>query len=260
MKVSFYKYHGTGNDFIIMDNRQKKKFLKKSSIARLCHRRFGIGADGLMLLQKKKGYDFEMLYFNSDGNESSLCGNGSRCITHFAKKVNLLKKNKAHFLANDGEHEAVVIKNTVRLKMNDVKEIETGTDYYFLQTGSPHCVKFKPEVKSADIISEAKKIRFSERFKNEGVNVNFVEKSDNGIFVRTYERGVEAETLSCGTGVTASALAAALRGVASSENHCEISTPGGELVVRFRRQNDLSFSDIWLEGPATFVYKGEIDL
>lgn len=260
MNFEFYKYHGTGNDFIIVDNRKLKVNLSTKQIAHLCHRRFGIGADGLMLLQNKKGYDFEMVYYNSDGNESSLCGNGSRCITAFAKSIGVIKKNIAKFLATDGEHEAIIKKNGVSLHMNDVSNIEVHPDHYYLSTGSPHYVKFTSEVKSADIVSEGRNIRYSDRFKKEGVNVNFAEKNGKGIFVRTYERGVEGETLSCGTGVTASALASSIHGISTAKNHCKISTLGGELLVHFHRGKGNSFTDIWLEGPATFVYKGEINL
>lgn len=260
MKIAFYKYHGTGNDFIIIDNRKKKFHLSQKLVVHLCHRRFGIGADGLMLLQTKKGFDFEMVYFNSDGNESSLCGNGSRCIIDFTRKIGALKKNKTKFLATDGEHIAEVKKEIVSLKMNDVKEIEVQRNFFLLNTGSPHYVQFTTDVKKMDVFAEGKKIRNSERFIKEGVNVNFVEKNGTGIFVRTYERGVEDETLSCGTGVTAAALASAIKGISSSENHCKISTLGGELNVRFKRENGTSFSDIWLEGKATCVYTGEIEI
>ncbi len=260
MKFEFYKYHGTGNDFIIIDNRNLKVKLNTKQIAHLCNRRFGIGADGLMYLQNKKGFDFEMVYFNSDGNESSFCGNGSRCIVSFAKPLDVIKKSEITFIATDGIHTAKIKGNIVSMKMNDVKNIEVGENYYLLNTGSPHYVKFANGVKNAEIISEAKKIRYSERFAKEGVNVNFAEKNGKGIFVRTYERGVENETLSCGTGVTASALASAVKGIATTENHCKILTLGGELIVRFHRGKGNSFSDIWLEGPATFVYKGEINL
>ncbi|MBI3502982.1 MAG: diaminopimelate epimerase [Bacteroidetes bacterium] len=260
MKFEFYKYHGTGNDFIIIDNRKLKVKLNTKKIAHLCHRRFGIGADGLMLLQNKKGFDFEMVYFNSDGNESSFCGNGSRCIVVFAKELKVIKKSETTFIATDGIHEAKIKGDIIGIKMRDVKNIEEDENYYLLNTGSPHYVKFTEGVKSAEIISEAKRIRYSERFSKEGVNINFAEKNGKSIFVRTYERGVEDETLSCGTGVTATALASAVKGISTAENHCKISTLGGELTVRFHRGNGNSFNDIWLEGPATFVFKGEIKI
>jgi diaminopimelate epimerase len=278
MKFGFYKYHGTGNDFIIIDNRALKVKLNTKQIAHLCNRRFGIGADGLMYLQNKKGYDFQMVYFNSDGNESSFCGNGSRCIVAFAKELGVIKKSETTFIATDGIHTAKLSPQPLKggnihvsMKMRDVKNIEVVSDTslpltggvgggLLLNTGSPHYVRFTEGVKNAEIISEAKRIRYSERFAKEGVNVNFAEKNGKGIFVRTYERGVEDETLSCGTGVTASAIASAVKGIATAKDSCKIVTPGGELLVRFHKDNGNTFSDIWLEGPATFVFKGEVKI
>ncbi|MBI4929722.1 MAG: diaminopimelate epimerase [Bacteroidetes bacterium] len=275
MNLVFYKYHGTGNDFIIIDNRAQKIKLNTKQIAHLCHRRFGVGADGLMLLKNKKGFDFEMIYYNSDGNESSFCGNGSRCIVAFAKDLGVIKKSEITFIATDGFHTAKITPSKsptfVSIKMKDVKNVELlhnstlsplGRDRegWLLNTGSPHYVRFTEGVKSAEIISEAKRIRYSERFSKEGVNVNFAEKNGKEIFVRTYERGVEEETLSCGTGVTASALASSVKGISTAENSCKILTLGGELTVRFRRGKGNSFSDIWLEGPAAFVFKGNVEI
>lgn len=260
MKFVFHKYHGTGNDFIIIDNRAHKVKLSTKQIAHLCHRRFGIGADGLMLLQNKKGFDFEMVYYNSDGKESSFCGNGSRCIVAFTKELGVIKKSETTFIATDGVHTAKIKGETISMKMRDVKNIEAEEGVYLLNTGSPHYVRFTEGVKTAEIISEAKRIRYSERFAKEGVNVNFAEKNGKGIFVRTYERGVEDETLSCGTGVTASAIASAVKGIATAKDSCKIVTPGGELLVKFHKENNNSFSDIWLEGPATFVFKGEVKI
>ncbi len=260
MTFDFYKYHGTGNDFILVDNRKWSLKLNTKQIAHLCHRRFGIGADGLMLLQNKKGFDFEMVYYNSDGKESSFCGNGSRCIVAFAKTLGIIKKNETKFIATDGTHIAKIKGSTIRLKMNNVKNIEVDEKYFLLNTGSPHYVTFTTGVKNAEIVSEARNIRFNERFKEEGVNVNFAEKNGKGVYVRTYERGVEDETLSCGTGVTASALASSIKGFSTAEDHCKILTPGGELTVWFHREKDNSFSDIWLEGPATYVFKGNVKL
>src|SRR3990172_7166845 len=191
MKFEFYKYHGTGNDFIIVDNRKLKLKLNTAQIAHICHRRFGIGADGLLFLQNKKGYDFKMVYYNSDGNESSFCGNGSRCIVAFAKELGVIKKSETKFIATDGIHIAKINGDIISIKMNDVKNIEADENYYLLNTGSPHYVKFASRVKNLKIISEARKIRYSDRFCKEGVNVNFAEKNGKGVFVRTYERGVE---------------------------------------------------------------------
>ena len=260
MNFEFHKYHGTGNDFILIDNRKEKVKLNTKQIAHLCHRRFGIGADGLMFLQNKKGFDFEMVYYNSDGNESTFCGNGSRCLVAFAKELGVIKKNEARFIASDGIHSAKIKDDIISMKMGDVKNIEVTRDHYILNTGSPHYVRFSSAVKDADMVTEGRNIRYSDRFKKDGVNVNLAEKNGKSVFVRTYERGVEDETFSCGTGVTASALASSLKGIATGENDCKISTPGGELTVRFHRKKGNSFSDIWLEGPATFVFKGEVKI
>ncbi|CAN5118928.1 diaminopimelate epimerase [soil metagenome] len=260
MKRQFYKYQGTGNDFILLDDRNNSfDITDVKRIKLLCDRRFGIGADGLMLLRNKEGFDFEMVYFNSDGKPSSMCGNGGRCISRFAKDIGAITKNEIRFLAIDGPHEAIIGNETVKLKMNDVGEIENGEDYYFMNTGSPHYVKFTEHVAETDIVTEGKKIRYNERFNFTGTNVNFVEKELDGIFVRTYERGVEDETLSCGTGVTACALASALKGISTSSEKCEVFTRGGNLSVHFKKDGN-RFSNIWLEGPAEFVFNGEIEL
>jgi diaminopimelate epimerase len=258
MQVIFYKYQGTGNDFIIIDNRDLKfDRTENSLVAKLCDRRFGIGADGLMLLQTKAGYDFEMVYYNSDGNESSMCGNGGRCIVEFARTLKLVN-DTAHFIATDGGHEAVVKPGFITLKMKDVNNAELAADYSFLNTGSPHYVTFVKGIETFPVFEEGKKIRNNNRFKAEGTNVNFIEKKDDSLFVRTYERGVEAETYSCGTGVTAAALVAAIKNISTAQNYCDIKTLGGNLKVKFTKHSDNSFTDVWLEGAATFVFKGEI--
>jgi diaminopimelate epimerase len=258
MQLTFHKYQGTGNDFIIIDNREMKFNPEdRALVAKLCHRRFGIGADGLMLLQSKVGFDFEMIYYNSDGNESSMCGNGGRCIVEFARILGLVK-TKAHFLASDGEHEASVNPAFISLKMNDVSKVELNADFCYLNTGSPHYVAFVNDVRNFKVFEEGLSIRNNERFKAKGTNVNFVEKELNDLFVRTYERGVEDETYSCGTGVTAAALVAAIKSVSTGQDYCDIKTLGGNLKVTFVKHDDNSFTDIWLEGPATFVFKGEI--
>jgi len=260
MQLAFYKYHGTGNDFIIIDNRELKFNPEDSAlVAKLCHRRFGIGADGLMLLQSKVGFDFEMIYFNSDGKESSMCGNGGRCIVEFARTLGLVKTT-AHFLASDGKHEALVSPAFISLKMNDVSIVELNADFCYLNTGSPHYVAFVNDVRNFKVFEEGRSIRTNERFKAEGTNVNFVEKQLNDLFVRTYERGVEDETYSCGTGVTAAALVAAIKSISTGQDYCDIKTLGGNLKVKFLKHDDNSFTDIWLEGPATFVFKGEMTI
>lgn len=257
MQLKFYKYHGAGNDFIIIDDR-KSTFPKQdnSLIKKLCNRRFGIGADGLMLLQLTNGYDFKMIYFNADGNESTMCGNGGRCITHFANNIGLIK-NKTNFLAVDGEHLAEIEGNIINLQMIDVKEIEKiGNDFY-LHTGSPHYVKFVDNSKDFNVYNEGKAIRNSPRFTKEGTNVNFIEQiSENEIAIRTYERGVEDETLACGTGVTAAAI---VFGLKKNINSVKVKALGGELEVKFEKDN-ATFKNIWLKGPATMVFNGEIEL
>lgn len=267
MTIQFFKYQGTGNDFIIVDNR--KSFFPKGDIqliSFLCHRKFGIGADGLMLLENKEGYDFQMVYFNSDGRPSTMCGNGGRCIVAFAKKNGLIKPAYS-FYAADGPHESVIVSSEdqsrtcfVSLKMNDVTKIEKGDGYYVLNTGSPHYVKFIQNIDAFNVYEEARNIRFSDKYKEEGINVNFVESRNGYIFVRTYERGVENETLSCGTGVTAAAICASLEGLPGTYTYCGIRSYGGEVSVRFKQTSDNLFHDIWLEGPAAFVYQGEINV
>lgn len=259
MQLHFYKYQGTGNDFILIDNRKNEIDLTTEQIKWLCDRRFGIGADGLMMLEIEPGADFKMVYFNSDGNESSMCGNGGRCISAFAKKIGVIN-DRAKFIAIDGVHEAVIHEGFVSLKMNDVKSIEKNEDHFYLNTGSPHYVKFVEDVNQYNVFEEGKKIRYNDRFAAEGTNVNFIEKKDDVVFVRTYERGVEGETLSCGTGVTASALVAAINGIATGKNYCKISTLGGDLRVKFDKVLETNFYNIWLEGPAEFVFEGQIEI
>lgn len=261
MQISFYKYQGTGNDFILIDNRDSSVSLTQEQVLQLCHRRFGIGADGLILLENAGGFDFNMVYYNSDGNKSTMCGNGGRCITAFAKHLGIIT-DKAKFLAADGAHEALIDENEiVSLKMQDVKNVEVGADYFFLNTGSPHYVKQVQDLQHYDVFAEGKKIRNNERFKEEGTNVNFIEKSDDDtLFVRTYERGVEDETFSCGTGVTASALVAAVLGLSTEKNKCNVQTLGGNLEVSFDKVLEHNFYNIWLKGAATLVYKGSVEL
>ena len=260
MKIEFYKYHGTGNDFILLDNRTNLyDKLTHTQVAFLCNRHFGIGADGLMLLNLMEGYDFEMKYFNSDGATGSMCGNGGRCMVRFANSMGIHKSNY-HFIAADGEHYADIdLDGLVRLKMNDVNKVESHTNYYILNTGSPHYVKPSSDVAIMDVKTNGKMIRYSKEFEKEGINVNFVEVLERDkIFVRTYERGVEDETLSCGTGVTASALVSAHND--NGFNRVEVKTTGGDLSVEFDRIDDDHFENIWLNGPAKFVFKGEIQL
>lgn len=261
MNFSFYKYQGTGNDFVILDNRtQQYQSITPQQVKAICNRRFGVGADGLMLLNQKEGYDFEMIYYNADGNPSSMCGNGGRCLVKFAYHMGI-HKFTYRFLAIDGEHEAELDKNNhIRLKMQDVDRVEMHPAFAVLNTGSPHYVKYSNNVADAHVVELGKQIRNSPTYADlGGINVNFVENTgEDSIFVRTYERGVEDETLSCGTGVTAASLMSAHneRGF----NRVEVKTPGGLLSVEFNKISETTFTDIWLCGPATFVYKGEIDI
>jgi len=260
MEIQFYKYQGTGNDFIMIDNRNGAISLTNEQVLFLCHRRFGIGADGLILLEYEPSFNFRMVYYNSDGNLSSMCGNGGRCITAFAKHLGLISTH-AKFSATDGAHEATLDKDgIVSLKMQDVKSMEEGGDFFYLNTGSPHYVKVVEDVENFDVFNEGRSIRNNERFKEEGTNVNFIEKKEEELFVRTYERGVEDETFSCGTGVTAAALVAAVKGISSGKNNCLIKTKGGSLEVTFEKVLEQNFYNIWLKGPALFVFKGSVTL
>ncbi len=259
MLLSFYKYQGTGNDFILLDNRAGGIQLEKEEVAALCHRRFGIGADGLMLLELIPGYDFKMVYYNSDGQISSMCGNGGRCIASFANQLGLGSNGRFNFLAVDGPHEAIVSGDRVELRMQDVKRIESTGDAFFLNTGSPHYVKFVTGLAEMDVVSEGRTIRNSAAYREEGTNVNFMEVLGDTIHVRTYERGVEEETWSCGTGVTAAALVASANGTSTARNSCRIQTSGGELEVSFERVLEQNFYNIWLKGPALAVFSGTIE-
>lgn len=256
MKIHFFKFHGAGNDFVLVDNRKLTFEADNFSlVARMCDRRFGIGADGLMLLQDHPTADFEMRYFNSDGREGSMCGNGGRCIVAFARHLNICGKT-TRFMAVDGLHDAEVTGDgEISLKMSDVKEIENiGPDFY-LNTGSPHYVRFMDDLSHLDVFAEGRKIRYNERFSQVGTNVNFVREDAGQLTVYTYERGVEDETLACGTGITASVLSEAWRkGI--RKGLIPVKAKGGELSVSFVRQAD-GFSDIWLKGPAVSVFEGD---
>ena len=260
MELHFHKYQGTGNDFIIIDHRESDlEKIDEKIIKKLCDRRFGIGADGVMFLCTKQGYDFEMIYYNADGKPSSMCGNGGRCMVRFAKDLGI-RKEEYHFLAVDGAHEATIdLDDIIRLKMQDVNEVDAHGNYAILDTGSPHYIKYSVDVRDIDVVHKGREIRYSNEFEENGINVNFVENTgDYSIYVRTYERGVEDETLSCGTGVTAAALMSAHheRGF----NQIEVQTNGGHLSVEFNKTGDESFTDIFLCGPATFVFKGVINI
>jgi diaminopimelate epimerase len=261
--IPFYKYQGAGNDFIIIDNRSLLLDKpKQKTVSMLCNRRLGIGADGLILLQNKEGFDFEMLYYNADGNIGSMCGNGGRCIVAFAKKMDIISTN-CKFLAADGEHLAVVIsEDYIELKMGQARDISLSDSSCFINTGSPHHISFVEDADKIDVFNEGRKIRYSETYISNGVNVNFVEVcGENQLKVYTYERGVEDETLACGTGVTAASLAYFLQKTEkkSGSHWVDIITKGANLSVKFVYKNS-EFEDIWLCGPAVSVFKGEINI
>ena len=260
MKISFEKYQGTGNDFVMIDNRNLFFPSKnKTLIEKMCDRKFGIGADGLILIQKHRKADFEMLYFNADGKEGSMCGNGGRCAVAFAASLKLIS-NETSFMAVDGMHKAIVKKNLVYLKMIDVNGIEKIGNDFFVNTGSPHYVRFVLDLNALDVVQEGKKIRNNKRFKKLGTNVNFVQFKKNNLVVRTYERGVEDETLSCGTGVTAAAIIAAYQSNNKALGKYKIETLGGSLSVKLTKKSSECYSDIWLQGPAQLVFKGTFSI
>ncbi len=254
MDLTFYKYHGTGNDFVMIDNREKKIKLSTKEIKNICHRRFGVGADGLILLQNTPEANFKMVYYNADGNQSTMCGNGGRCIVKFAQQLGIIQ-NKATFIAIDGLHEATIDEDgRVSLKMINTPLAEEKNGGMFVNTGSPHHVKQVDDVTHFDVFSEGKKLRNA--YGAEGSNVNFVEILNDGISVRTYERGVEDETYSCGTGVTASAIIAYQNNWIDTD-FVSIKTPGGALAVSFTKSKN-GYENVWLHGPAQFVYNGKI--
>lgn len=256
MHLEFYKYQGTGNDFVVIDDRSHTfDVTNEKQIAQLCDRRMGVGADGLMLLRNHETADFEMLYFNADGKPGSMCGNGGRCMVDFAHYLGIIDTT-CTFMAVDGLHEAKWSEESVSLKMIDVNAVERNNDFAFLDTGSPHYVQLVDELDAFPVFEEGRKIRYNERFKAEGTNVNFVELQNEACSVRTYERGVEDETLACGTGVTAVAIAAHAMQKALP-NPLKIKVMGGELAVAFEESNG-KYTNVYLMGPAVQVYKGTI--
>lgn len=261
MKIHFYKYQATGNDFILIDNRSGEFSFTTEQIQKICDRRFGVGADGLMLIEKDPQFNFNLVYYNQDGSQS-LCGNGSRAAMHFASYLKMVN-GRATFRAYDGPHEAILEETgLVRLKMNDTTGITRYNTDLWINTGSPHLIRFVDDVESFPVFTEGQQLRHSDSFKPGGTNVNFVElQPDNTIFVRTYERGVENETLSCGTGVTAAALAAYTKGYKSP---VKVKTRGGELSVEFKISQSAAsaeaFEKIFLVGPAKMVFEGHLEL
>ena len=260
MTIHFYKYQGTGNDFIVADNRKNELSLTTAQIKNICDRKFGIGADGLMLLNLKAGFDFEMKYYNADGNPGTMCGNGGRCMTKFAYHLGI-HRELYRFLASDGVHEAEIdTDGTVSVKMKDVNSFKKFHTDFIVDTGSPHYIKLASNVMDLDVFKKGSEIRHSKEFEEEGINVNFVEQSEevDKIIVRTYERGVEDETLSCGTGVTAAALVCYHN--ENGFNEVEVTTLGGKLFVEFDRIDENKYENIWLCGPAEKVYEGTIEV
>jgi len=256
MIIEFYKYQGTGNDFIIIDDRENKfDIVDDALITALCERRMGIGADGLILLREHDTLDFEMIYFNSNGNQSSMCGNGGRCIIAFAHMLEMID-TETTFMAIDGEHKGEIMKDGISLKMQDVTNIEGVGDGLVMDTGSPHYIEIVDNLDNLDVNKEGRRIRNSAPFKKEGINVNFVLDAAE-LQVRSYERGVEAETLSCGTGVVATALAMHYANCIE-DNLISVNTKGGELTVSFEELNG-TYRNIWLSGEASMVYVGEFE-
>jgi len=280
--MKFWKYQGAGNDFILLDQRENHWLSRVDTleIEHLCDRRFGVGADGLILLQRLPGFDFQMVYFNADGRESTMCGNGGRCIAAFAQHLGIVS-GQCHFMAIDGEHKAeITLKGVdetwVELQMSDVQSVEKQEDAYILNTGSPHYVRFVAALENLDMVVEGRAIRYAEPWKKDGINVNFVAETEKqatskiqnlkpgaalptNLSIRTYERGVEDETLACGTGVTAAAIASFIHGGGQvGDIEIAVQAKGGNLAVRFHANGDGTFSNIWLSGPAVRVFEGEI--
>ncbi len=260
MILQFSKYEGTGNDFILIDDRKLQFPASEELIRKLCDRHFGIGADGILLLQHSEGYDFGMNYFNSDGSPATFCGNGGRCITAFAQHMGFIN-NHCRFMAADGIHQAQVIENNglgvvVELQMQDAVLYSTDNNICYLNTSTFHVVKFVDNPDNIDITEDGRELRYDARFGPHGTNVNFARLLKNELYVRTYEKGVEDETLSCGTGVTASAIAAAIR---YGGNAFFVNTAGGRLHVSFTRTDD-TFRQVKLTGPARLVFEGTIEI
>ncbi|WP_274476496.1 diaminopimelate epimerase [Mangrovimonas aestuarii] len=257
MKYTFYKYQGTGNDFVMIDNRHNDFDKNNTKLVNLlCDRRFGIGADGLILIEDHDATDFKMVYYNSDGNQSTMCGNGGRCISAFARDLGVINGD-ATFEAVDGLHHVKFNGDEVSLQMQDVSTIENHEEHLFLDTGSPHHVELRSDLDALDVKEVGAGIRYGELYGKEGSNVNFVEQIGDSTFnVRTYERGVEDETFSCGTGVTAVAIAMFELGKTKS-NNVTLKTKGGDLKVSFVK-TDEGYKDVWLTGPAKRVFKGEV--
>ncbi len=259
MQIDFHKYHGAGNDFIIIDNREYIFDIENRELTQfLCHRRFGVGADGILLLESHPLHDFEMVYLNSDGSRGSMCGNGGRCIVKYAEMLGLIaNKKNITFIAIDGQHDATISENTVSLRMQDMKAGERKDSLDFIYCGTtPHHIQYVSHIDSFPVVEEARKVRETSK-QNGGVNVNYVEQKDDIFYVRTYERGVEDETLACGTGACSVVIVSAEKGYLDIQGICKIRMTGGDLSVQYTKEND-TYTDIWLSGEALFVFEGKI--
>jgi len=261
MSLQFYKYQGAGNDFMLIDNRSGNfKNADHNAVSLLCDRRFGVGGDGLMLLQDHPDYDFEMVYYNADGNLGSMCGNGGRCIVAFARHLGIID-TETNFLAVDGPHYARITAegNWIELQMIDVQDISTDENAFVLNTGSPHYVIEASDLEQMDVYQQGKAIRNNPTYKEKGINVNFIENKGDHLFVRTFERGVEDETYACGTGVTAVALSMAYKAKQAGHITTDIKVLGGKLSVNFNYDGQ-TFTNVFLCGPAEKVFEGEIGI
>lgn len=259
MNLQFHKYHGAGNDFIIIDLTTFLYTLSNEQIVFLCNRHFGIGADGLIIFKKHAIYDFEMVYYNSDGKPATMCGNGGRCIVAFAYHQKYIKELTT-FIASDGTHQAEIINNEyVKLKMKDISTVQIFDDGFFIDTGSPHFVTFNYDLNNVNVFEKGKEIRNETRFVPQGTNVNFCRhENDNTLTILTFERGVENETLACGTGAVASSIAYCAHRP-NGYYSIDLIAKGGKLNVTFEK-NEHRFTNIWLSGPVKFVFKGEINI
>ncbi|WP_254526585.1 MULTISPECIES: diaminopimelate epimerase [unclassified Sphingobacterium] len=258
-EIQFYKYQGAGNDFILIDNRKGSFDANNQQlIQELCDRRFGVGGDGLMLLQDTNNYDFQMLYFNANGKEGTMCGNGGRCLVAFARDLGIISRDTV-FLAVDGRHDAQIQQNTVNLGMIDVNEYSMDGEAFVLNTGSPHYVEFVEDLAHKNVFQDGHAIRNNSTYGEKGINVNFIQAEENGYFVRTFERGVEDETYACGTGAVASAMSVALKSGKDGDFQIPIRVLGGQLHISFHKIGH-QFSKVYLSGPAIQVFQGKIDI
>jgi diaminopimelate epimerase len=257
--IKFYKYQGAGNDFVLIDNTKKEFQGDKVELSlALCDRKFGVGSDGLIFIENDNNFNFLMDFYNPDGSQS-FCGNGSRCAVKFAFDIGVFDSKSISFKAIDGIHEAFIIDDLVKIQMNNIDIVEEIGEDYFINTGSPHYISYEESIDSMNMIEFGRQIRYSESYKTNGTNVNAVEILDlNHLAVRTYERGVEDETLACGTGVTACALSYGVLSNLLGSQSVKIKALGGDLTVDFERNAKNSFNNIWLTGPAEYVFKGEI--